>query len=294
MGFQLVQTRTEDISHKRAQELLRSFNNFEGQRPLGMDWSQYLANEMREGTFTKGAISLAENGSKKTYIVNGQHQLQAAVLAEKTIRATVDTYHCDTEADFWRLYAKFDVHRGRTDKHVMAAARGLFQSEKLREVDFRTLAACGTALVWLGGGIEPQFTGKVLSKTMKPSLVERYENDVLFVRDVLVAASNARPVVGVIAAIIATNRVTKGQCFDFWRRVLGGFELAKNSPEWYLHKDIAGGLIPKIGGKGGGRHSYVWNLCLAWWDSYATETPRRSVKLEAIKGLLKVSPMKRK
>lgn len=294
--YSLQGTRTEDVSPKRSQEILNTRNNFPGQRKLRMDWAQYLASEMSGDAFTKGHIVFAENGTEDSAVlINGQHQLQACVIANRPFRATIDTYHVENDDDKWHLFGKFDVQKTRSEAVIMKAAKGMFKSELLRGVSLRTLSACSTALQFLGGGVIPRLGGygavKILSKTDKVDLVQKYESDVLFVDQMFIASGREKNAMKVMEAtcIIATSRKNKAKAKDFWPRVMGGMDLEKNSPEWRLHRELSsGGLTKRSGMSGGGRLLLQWNLCITWWNSYITGKNRDSVKLASMKGPVEV------
>ena len=287
--YKLVSTRTEDVSFRRAQEILNKYNAFEGQRPMSQPWAQYLGSAMESGVFTKANIAFATNGNGVKYLMNGQHCCEGSTQFKTTFRATIDEYHCDHKDDFWKLFATFDVGKPRTERNVMKAAAGLFHSKELREVDLRALATCGTALSWLDAGVVPDFTMKFLDKSAKPVLVQKFEKDVLFYKSILDTAGCGQTVVCVCASIIATARLNQAKAKEFWPRVLGGYDLDRGSAEWRLSKDISAGLIVKTGQSGGSRLVKMWNLCASWWNAYARKESRKSVKLESIKGIVELA-----
>src|SRR5688500_10994055 len=101
MAYKLVQTRTETLSPKRAQEILTKYNTFPGQRNLDMRWAQSIASLIESGKFAKAHVVLASNGTlDSTVLMNGQHQCQGIVLADTSVRTTFDDYHCDDPDDF--------------------------------------------------------------------------------------------------------------------------------------------------------------------------------------------------
>lgn len=290
MAYTLTQARSEDISPKRAQEFLSKFNNFEGQRPINVPWVQHLAAKMQSGEFANGHIAFAENGTGGKFLVNGQHTLSASVLCGMTFRATIEDYHVEVKDDTWKLFGAFDTQRTRSQAQIMGAARGLFASKGLQGTDLRTLAVCGTALSFLGAGITPNFAIRPLDKTTKPALIQKYESDVLFYSSVLEGAGvdPSQVVTMACCCVIATGRIDQKKAFNFWTRVLGGFDLERGTAEWRLNRDIESGLVARAGYKGGGRNQAVWNLCSCWWNSFITKTPRKAVKLGSIKGTVEL------
>lgn len=284
--YQLKSTTTDFIGPRKAQELF-SLNTFEGQRPLSIPWVQYLASNMAAGTFTKGSIAVTTVGRSDTqYLMNGQHQLKAIELHGKPAKATIDYYHCDDLTDMWHLFAQFDVHRIRTEGHIMKAARGSFENEELRGVPYRTLSIGGTVLTWLGGGTKPAFNSKPMSKSNKADLVEKYASDVIWLSEQSKNAPKAVcPTVAIAAVMIATHRTSPKKADGFWPSVLGGFDLVRHSPQWHLHNIITNGITKCINYGGGGKYFKAWALCVSWWNAYASGDNRKSVKVESIKTL---------
>lgn len=289
--YHLEKSKTEDVSPKRAQEILTRRNTFEGQRPLGMPWANYLATAIKRKSLVKGAISFAQNGNTEQVVVNGQHTLQAIVLSETTLRCTVDEYHYDEPDDLWRLYATFDVGRSRSQRDIVVAARGLFNSDYLKNAPLRLLTVVGTALYYLASG-KPVFGKSIHDKTIKPRLLQENEVSVRFVESVY-AGTNMVPDVPISTAMIATWRKCE-KASEFWPRVITGAELLRNSPEWHLARALGDqrtlsvrAALSKRGG-GTGRLFGMWNLCIGWWNTYAAKETRNTLRLAALKELLEV------
>jgi hypothetical protein len=280
--YELESSRTEQISTRRAEEMLRR-NTFDGQRPVNKNWVQHLANAQKTGTFTKGHIAFGVNGNNTDVLMNGQHQLHASILSGTTITATIDRYRCHDKDDMWHLFATFDTQRPRSERHVMKAARGFF-SRELQGVPLDILAACGTALLWLGGGTVANFNAKAASKAMKADLCQQYEKDVLEVARY--ARDGERIHVPVAGAIIATSRKNIQKARPFWERVIGGDQLVRNTPQWHLNKSL--GSTGDRFTSGMGRNTGIYSLCVAWWNAYLAGTPRVSVKLASMKTIPEV------
>lgn len=284
--YTLEKTRTEKLSPRRAQEILARENTFEGQRDLDRNWTIALGEAINKGTLTKGNIAFAQNGQGERFLVNGQHTCQAIVNADQSLMCTIDDYHCETSDDIWRLYATFDVGKQRGEQTIMKAARGLFKSESLRDVPLAIMASCGTSLLLLGDSTSPCFTFKRVPRTVKPELIEKHVHDVLYVRTLL-AEIDMKPTIPILIPIIASHRGLPEKADDFWRRVLGGFGLEKNSPEWKLNRELGPqkSTVTKAALGPGGmiRNFTTWNLCVAWWNSFITGKPRVMVRLNEMK-----------
>lgn len=282
-------TNTLDIGPRKAEELLRC-NTFDGQRPLNKLWVQYLANEINVGRFVKGHVALAKNcKSDEQMIMNGQHQLHACLLSGKVITVTLDFYRYETNDDLWHLYGSFDVHKGRTERHIIKGGRGLLKSEELHTVPIATLVACGGALVWLGGGTKAAITAKAMNKCTKMELVEKYAKDVVWINDMCRNHPKGRcPAMAIVAAMIATHRTNEDKADEFWPRVIGGHDLVRNSPEWRLHGVINAGVSGANVVSGKNKNWRMYALCISWWNSFITEDGRSSVKVESMKSLPEV------
>ena len=283
--YEQVSSRMEVITPRKAESLLR-LNTFEGQRPLSNGVVQAYARAMAAGEFRRGEIAVAEkafNGGAEV-LVNGQHQLQACVAASTSFRAAVDRYRCPERDDLWKLFGTFDVHRGRTEQHVMKAARGLFTSEDLQAIQLRVLTMCGTALVFLGGdGIKPNFAAKPPNRYRKAELVQQNKSDVLRVSAYYDDVTHPYITTPVVTAMIATFRADPDHAEEFWDRVLWGDKLVKNSPQYKLRQKLGtGSRRITAGANGASRMQGIYSFCIAWWNSWKLGDNRRSVKVGAM------------
>lgn len=282
--YTIYKTRTETVSPRKAEEYLRS-NTFLGQRKLDPSWVQNLVSCQKDGSFTKGAISLAETReSNDLVLMNGQHQLNACIMSGLPMLATIDWYKYENDQDLWHLFALFDTHKARSERHIMKAARGLFESEYLREIPLSILAACGSALVFVGGETTPNFSAKTIKKSDKADLVQTYQKDVLFVASMGFQRIN----VPVVCAMITTHRKDADRADTFWRRILHNDQLVRGTPEHRLHADLNDYYQKQRGGSG--RNLRVYRLCVEWWNAHVTGTKRRFVRLRHANGNIKGVP----
>lgn len=270
------------ITPAMALELLEKYNVYGGQRNIKLQWLAYLKQQLVDGLFIKGWIVFADLPDGTRVLVNGQHQLTACVQTGIPFHADMDYYDADTPDDVWLLYSKIDAARPRSEQDVMKAAKQVFKSEALRNIDNTTLSNCGTALKFLADGVEPNFHVKRYGKEEKVLLVQEYEDDVLFVKSMLVDSQCKRTTPAITAAMIACRRVSAKASY-FWVRVLGGHDLEKNSPEWRLHKEMQQGMSIPQKMIGSLRHARQWNLAIAWWNSFITGTDRQYVRLDSLK-----------
>jgi hypothetical protein len=279
--YQRVVTKNVVISPKQAEQLLK-LNAFEGQRPIGNDWVQDLAQEITAGRFRRGDIAIARksfNGGEEV-LVNGQHQLHACILTGQPIFATVEHYDCPDADDLWHLFGSFDGHRRRSEGHVMKAARGLFKSDPLRGVPLSVLRTCGTALMYLGGGTKPNFSARPSNRCRKTELVQQYESDVVRVNGYNTNDTKHMMTVPVVTAIISTHRANADMAPEFWERVLYGDGLSRNSPQFKLHQKLAQGKNFIIAGisNGHARNAAIYCICASWWNAWRTGEDRKIVQ----------------
>jgi hypothetical protein len=285
--YKLTSSKQEVLTPKRAEGFL-AINTFAGQRPLNEATAQRYAAVITAGAFRRGEIATAicPDGSK--VLMNGQHQCRACVLSGNDIPVIVDTFKCYTWEDVWHLFGTFDVHRGRTELNIMKAARGLFPSQNLQNMPLRILSVCGSALVFLGGGVKPNFRATAMEKTRKPDLVQKYEADVMIFAKYPEDIYN-QITVGIATAMIVTHRLNKTRSTEFWDRVLFGDELKRNSPQWKLHQalflnDSLRNTKRRTSG-GQSLHIVAYSVCILWWNAFLDGTDRKIVKVGAMKGV---------
>jgi hypothetical protein len=195
---------------------------------------------------------------------------------------------CDTMEDAWRLFSTFDVHASRTEQQFMHSRRGLFEDGRLHDVPLRVLQCCGTALYALGAGTEPKFNAPATHvKTEKADLVDKYADDVVFVAQY--KDHGHMIAVGCVAAIIATSRRNRKSAVEFWEKVGTGEMLALTDPRRKLRDSLLDlRFLGEIRG-GHQRQKAMFALCVTWWNAWRTNEARKSVKVNAMNGVPKVS-----
>lgn len=270
--------RCEDVTPEMALTLLAI--NFKGQRPLNpRKVSSYveLADAGRMRTISVD-IAILPDGSKA--LVNGQHTLNMIVSRGKRHHAIITNWRCDTDEDVWRLFGSFDTHPPRTQRHIMMAARGLLTDSKLREVDCNVLAAVGSALFIIGDGTgEPQWQ-TCEDKSVKVSLVDQHPEEVRFIDGLKDNSTRHLMRIGVIAAMIATWRISKSAALTFWRKVLYSENLSKGEPEWQLSRALERASHSSRG-RNGQKYDYANSIC--WWNAWRDpEQKRKTVKVAAM------------
>ena len=141
---------TATIPPALAQEWLECMSYF-GQRPIDQKRVSYYAREMLVGEWLPG-ISMALgvlNGSR--YLLDGQHRLRAIVESGMTCQFTVIEHPARDEAHLAKMYAEFDVGKGRTIMDTLKPNR-LDEGTGLSNTHLRHLVAGIRVLV--GGFVQ--------------------------------------------------------------------------------------------------------------------------------------------
>lgn len=274
------QVQCRHITPEEAKRLL-AINTFPGQRALNERKARGYSDMMRRGEMRPFDVAVMTLPDGKKHLANGQHCLNAVLINDAPFLATIAYYKCETLDDAWRLFATFDVHASRTEGHVMKAARGMFKSQALSEIALRTLQACGSALLILGDGKNPKFSGGSPSKTIKPTLVQNNEEQVLWID--LFSECRFLIKVPVVAAMIATYRANPDAAYEFWEKIKTGDNI---SGPLRIFRDflIAGKLSSDTGG-GHNKSRVVYAICISWWNSWMKGEERRGVKVGAMASL---------
>ena len=274
------------LTPKDAEELL-ALNNFPHQRPYKPIVGRKYADNMKDGAQRRIEVAVAkvkENGT--SYLVNGQHCCNAVMIYGKPYPATVSYYSCDTMEDAWRLFASFDVHLSRTERLFMGARREMFEDERLRNTPLRVLECCGTALYALGSGSDPRFGVCAKVKTDKADAVALYSDEVNFVAKF--NSYDALILVPVVTAMIATWRKNPAAAGEFWGKVATGEMLTPSDQRMKL-RDVLSKRSAFSSMRGRDRNAAIYATCVSWWNSWRTGEQRRSVKLNAMNAMPKVS-----
>ncbi len=252
-------------------------NVFPGQRTLSHAKARAYADLLLQGRLRPVDVAIATMPDGARVLLNGQHVCTACVLANKDMNAVVTRWKCETNRDAWELYASFDVHATRTLGQVFQGARGLLTRPDMREVPFRILKNCGTALTALS--VSPVSFNLVTFKSAKVAIVDDNSADVLWVNRVATTEHVTR--VGCIAAMIATHRKNPGMAEDFWAQVASGIGFKnKHEPQKRVHDFL---LHDAPYGASRQSHECIFSICVTWWNSWRRNEPRSSVKFAAMK-----------
>lgn len=288
--WKLESCQIQKITPKRASSLLllnylADKNGEVVQRIIHPGYVKLYAEQMREERFRVAEIAVAKSLDRgKTYLANGQHTLKACKLADCTITAAFATYTCNTDEDLYRLFSTFDVHRARSDAHVMKAARPLLGDERLKEVSLALLSRCASALSKLRKDDTPLFALRFLEKGKKPELVQKCVDEVMIVADY---GNDYKHInrVGITMAMIETFRINPKAAREWWDYVVygEGGKLPKQDPKRRLRDALFDQLMIAKHRIGSRTNADYYKLCILWWNSWRTNRPRKTAKLGSIK-----------
>lgn len=273
--FQQTKKELKDLTPHLAEKLLR-LNTFEGQRNIRPKHINYLANTIREGLFLIGEIGIAlyQNGGDNVvpYLVNGQHQCEAVITANKTVPIVLTEYDCPTLDDVSLLYRQFDSFGGRTLQDIVKMEMmGLGVDWPLRIA----------SLVVTAAAVKEKVTD--WHKTQKISLLRKYIKHGHFLAALLdTAALKHMGKSPVVCAILITWEKCQRDAETFWTDVRDGVNLTKNSPAYILREflkdsSLAQGRGASVYQKSVTFHEMLYR-CIVAWNAY-----RRGDKLKIIK-----------
>lgn len=166
---------------------------------------------------------------------------------------------------------------------IVRYAKFTTPNSQLRELPQRALFIAAGALGHLKDDKKPSFGKRKVSKAYKVSLLDKYPDDVIFISKW--AVSDPKLVrVPVATAMMATHRISHELALEFWTGVIGGSMLSPDSAKYQLRKY----LINTVGNNSGGWQGLFncYNVCIAWWNAWRENVPRKSVKAASIKEAL--------
>lgn len=260
--FTIKSTKTAVITPEEARHLLTK-NNFSSQRNISKSHVVALRRAIDSGDFHVGSVCIASNGDGKEYLMNGQHQLTAAILASKPITVSLVKAHCPTRSDMSRLFAQFDVGRSRNLTDIVSA-----------EMD-----AANIKWFWRTGNLVAAAMNILFEKPGQ-SRHEKAENVVKhvkignFVNQFINEQTKHLWKAPIVAAMIRTYWKNKEDAERFWYGVATG-EMMKASDARLTLREY---LISIKNDRGGGQsRKEIIAKCIAAWNAF------RSGKRTALK-----------
>jgi len=229
--FQKISKELVELTPKKAERFL-SFNVFAAQRSINHKWVSGLANNIRDELFTTGHIVLAEyqNGEEsQTYLLNGQHQCNSVLVANKKIDVVLDRYLCPSMDDVSLLYRQVNNAKVSTLQDLVK-----MEADSLG-VDWSLRVA---SLVVSAAAMKDGLTNA--HKNVKVELLKEYLRRGLFVNQILGDAKSSHikhlmrsPVV---CAMLTTHEKCQRDSEIFWVNVRDGEGLLRTMPEFKLRE----------------------------------------------------------
>jgi len=207
---------------------------FGAQRPLRTKWVTELANIIREDLFLTGEIGTAvlKYENNKEVLMNGQHQLNAVIVANKEIEADFSVHECFTPSDASLLYSQFDNHGVRSIGNIVKA------HAYTMKLDWPV--KCCSLLVGAAAIKE-----KILSapKYQRMELLDTYIKQGHFLNDLLFVSENGVNInkdyghlrrLPTVYAMLLTWEKSQSDSKLFWKQVRDGEGLTRKMPAFKL------------------------------------------------------------
>lgn len=269
----IVEKKKARVTPKKAEELLR-LNTYKGQRNKSARHIQELAAKMEDGRFHMGSIAVINNGS--SFLADGQHQCEAAIMSGKSFDAAFVEYTCeddDSKEDIAEVFAQYNVDRPRSRGDI-AWIYGC--QIGMEEWPRRCVTLCNTALGMLQCGFNNG--APRMSRDENARLLSTQRSQCQFIYDLLFRECdisncakhmNRSPVV---AAMMATFKKNKSEAEVFWTAVRDGDMLKKTDPAFKLRDFL---MNNSVGFGAGARSSKetvsareMFGRCIIAWNAY--------------------------
>jgi hypothetical protein len=122
-------------------------NTLPAQRSIKDENLKRLFEKMQGGEFLTGHIAFADNdaGEVERILANGQHQLQACIMAKADFVALVELFYYDSPEALADLFRQFDSHAFRSQPDMVKVevyARGLDWPSALANLAVGGIAMC--------------------------------------------------------------------------------------------------------------------------------------------------------
>jgi hypothetical protein len=312
-GVTLESSTIVDGTPEWAQETLDTYRKVEHQRTLVAAHVLKLGILMEQGEYLKGhcAVAMVGDGSEAR-MANGQHSLEAIVLSGCTVPVQMDTYTCDDDDAYSRLFMSFDTEDRKRTWQDSAKAFAAAHPVRGYEYTPRTLNEFRAGVEWHEREIVARRRKKaptpsaemrrVIGQRLRYSRFQRaikYPRALAFyakIQEVSVMPSVTKRS-AVIAAMIATHM--SGEVADrFWTEVATqewrSQQLTSKTgmwPPYALHNKLRDCILKHSHVKGGRNlvtQFDVYAYCINAWNAYAKGKRSSSLK-GSIRGSLPVA-----
>lgn len=267
------------IGPEEAKELLS--HNIRNRRIAPARVQQY-AEDMRRGLWREaGADSIvlwedAESG--EAILANGQHRLQAVILAGTRHWFEVRSYTSE-QISLRDLYASMDQNGVRTAVHWIEVEQ-LGGSGETRREAARHLAAGLSAIILLEVSIRGLLdgTGGVdvprVSMPQKEAIWLRFEPDIRWAASLRMRQTKGRrkPLpVGILAAAVACHRIADAEAKEFFTAVAYGADLHEGSAAFALRDLWLRGGDPRRTKQARDAGRYWYGLAVNAWNHHCLD-----------------------
>jgi len=261
--FKKVEKKLDVLTTTKAEKIL-SFNTFDSQRRLDQKWVTLLAGYIDKDLFTMGHIVLSmlkNNGKSTIYLLNGQHQANAVLLANKSIDAVIEKYSCPTMADVSLLYRQVNNAKVSTLQDLItmeASSLSVGWTDKISR-----LIVAGAALKECKTSFHKNMKAELLKEYLEPGLyinsILSTEEDIMH-RDIIHLFKPA-----VIHAMLLTLEQNASDFHPFWLNVRDGVRLGYTDPRLRLREFLREAHFNKD--KKTSKHE-VTSRCITAWNHF--------------------------
>jgi hypothetical protein len=251
-------------------------NTYVSQRALSKQHVKNLCNAIRKGEFHTGEIVLATAGDGKEHILNGQHQLNAVVMAGAPINVLMVRAECPTPEDMSNLFSQFDVNKGRSILDIVKS-----EVNSIDGVCWNHLT--GSLLAGALAIIDNESKGE--TRHEKALRIRTFTAEGNFVNQFIGTANKHLNRAQVVACMISTYWKAPTAAYEFWNYVGSGEMLARKDPRMTLRTYL---VSLSIKGNGSiGTRKEIMAKCVIAWNAFRMDKPT-SLKYSADKPVPKV------
>lgn len=256
---------------------LRDTAHFDRQRPLDVSTVARYANEMKKGWFVEGTpIYIAVMPDGQMYILNGNHTLEAIVLADVSVPLAVVYNHVDTFEEATHIYANLDIQKVRSWRNALQALEG----DNATAFDSKVLAALG--IIMGGFNISSRSTS---SRTERFALFEFYGTPAQLIANAIQGApAQHRQYIQrapVLAVAIITAKAQPSMAVEFWQGLVFDNGLVVGDPRKALLRFLSSNVV-NAGGNARTLQSVAASLA---WNAYYEHRQLEVIKPNQAKGV---------
>lgn len=230
--FQLIGTKVVDLTPELAHEYA-TMQAVPGERPLRKSRLKFLGRKCQDGMFHSPKWAVAFLGGKK-FRVNGQHSStmlsQANGYFPKGLKAVIDEFRCEQDADLSELFSQFDAAQSARSTTEICNAHASIHSE-IAHLAPRTIRNCAfgiaSAMMYSGD------TGRTDSENVA-RLVHDESDFILWASGFIGKKDLNR--MGIIGAMYSTYKIDPNAANTFWTFVRDETHPDRENPTRVLAK----------------------------------------------------------